>query len=201
MINKSGRHNDNSYVPNSAQNTNDQLLKRCETLKIARLIIDGSNVCYWSGRPTLKPVLTLMNALLRKNIPFDCIFDASTRHKLGGERAIYDYLEKNHRKYFNQAPAGAQADTYILMAADAAPDTAIISQDRYQAFLPEYPWLQSRTRLYSGMVVGERLLVHALAINLPVPNTLPALQQEFEGLIPLAHTDTNNQFNSIRRAE
>ena len=197
MSNKSGSQANNSQFSNSTDQTNDQLLKRPRTSEINRVIIDGSNVCYWNGSPSLKPVLTLMNELLRRNMQFDSIFDASIRHKLGDEKPVYDFLEKKYRRYFNQAPAGDQADTYILMAADVIPNTAIISQDRFQKYGSEYSWLLSGNRLFSGMIIDNRLFVRALHINVEIPSRLNTLQKEFEVLVAPPPKTVGTQFNTI----
>jgi len=137
------------------------------------IIIDGSNVAYWGERPSLYPVLALVEALKGKGFDCLCFFDASLPHRIDKtEQPHYRSLIKTRQREFVQAPSRSQADDFILLNAHGSKDP-IISNDGFTQYSEKYPWLAKAVedgRLIRGMCIRNVVQVPVLAISVPVAN-------------------------------
>lgn len=134
-----------------------------------RVFIDALNVAYWCGDPpTLRLPLALMTHLLAARHQALLYFDASARYRLGDEAGLYERLMQ-HPRYFVEVPSGKSADGVMLRHATAS-GACIISKDKYRDYRKRYRRLiDDPVRLMSGMVEGDRLLVPALVLDVPLP--------------------------------
>lgn len=133
-------------------------------------ILDGSNILHWSGQNnvSLKNVLAITGALERQNIPFKVVFDASAPHIMSksGERTLYEDLLARRPGEFFQVPAGTVADKFILLHAEEDPKRMIITNDRYLDHEAEHPWIRKSPRRISGMVIGDKIYIPDLQMNI-----------------------------------
>ena len=133
-------------------------------------ILDGSNILHWAGRKSvsLKNVTAITKELAQHGIQFKVVFDASAPHILNKskERTMYENLLNNHPDKFFQIPAGTVADKFILLYAEEHPDCMIITNDLYRDHAAEHPWVKKAPRRISGMVMGERLYIPQLNMNI-----------------------------------
>ena len=79
---------------------------------------------------------------------------------------MYENLLNNHPDKFFQIPAGTVADKFILLYAEEHPDCMIITNDLYRDHAAEHPWVKKAPRRISGMVMGERLYIPQLNMNI-----------------------------------
>lgn len=141
--------------------------------QVQSVVIDGLNVCYWSGaekrEPALTIVLTVCVELARQHISFFVFFDANTPHLLreAGDNTsleVYKHLLAKWPALFSEVPGRIKADEFILQKAHS--DNAfIVSNDQYRDYMDAYPWVVSDGRLVKGTVAGDRVLIPALGID------------------------------------
>ncbi|HEX8622452.1 MAG TPA: hypothetical protein VF718_10810 [Allosphingosinicella sp.] len=105
------------------------------------LIVDGSNLCLaglkekWQIR-TLGALLPGLRSLLAHDIPAHVIFDASFRHRIDRQSraaAEFEALLKRDDK-FQEAPAGTEADAFILQLA-ALRGFGVLSNDIFRDYV------------------------------------------------------------------
>jgi len=133
-----------------------------------RIVIDGLNVCYWgdSETPDLSIVLDVASYLVEHGITFICYFDANTRYVIEEHQRVFyrNLLRGEHSDRFVEVPGGATADEFILDEASRT-GSAVLSNDRYRDFRSRFPWLKDESRLFKGLVVGDRIQIPGLGIN------------------------------------
>ena len=120
------------------------------------LVVDGSNIAT-EGRtaPSLKQLDEAVRAFLEQN-PFDSVtvvVDATFPNRIDpSERATFE--EAIVAGELIAPPAGAigRGDGFILQIADRA-NAVILSNDSFQEFHPDYPWLFDKGRLLGGKPV------------------------------------------------
>ncbi|HUY43190.1 MAG TPA: hypothetical protein VMU98_05440 [Acidimicrobiales bacterium] len=121
-----------------------------------RVVVDGSNLAT-EGRvtPSLAQLNEAVDAFVAENANVEVIVvaDASFEHRVASsERARFneDVLAGN----IVTPPAGAigRGDAFILKIADRV-DAVVLSNDSFQEFHDEYPWLFNENRLIGGKPV------------------------------------------------
>lgn len=132
-------------------------------------IIDGSNIIHWDKDivpVSLNKVLAITRELDRQGKTYLVFFDATARHILpASERPQLESLFSSRSQQFRQAPAGTAADEFILRQADSCPHAFIITNDLYRQYSLTYPWLDSKKRLASGMILGNALYISRPQLN------------------------------------
>ncbi|TFG14607.1 hypothetical protein EU537_02775 [Candidatus Thorarchaeota archaeon] len=117
-------------------------------------IVDGSNVAYLelseNNKPKIDNLRKVSKKLETKGYRPVVIIDASLRHEVD-DPELLDELEDTG--FLHQAPAGTDADYFIVETADRK-DGIIVSNDTYEEYEEDYPWLPNR-RVPLMIVEGE----------------------------------------------
>ena len=118
------------------------------------VIVDGANVAYAerseNGDPKVSNLVAMVQTLERKGYEPTVIVDASLRHEVDDPGQLEGLLEELQ---YRQAPAGTDADYFILETADRL-EAYVISNDEFEGKREEYPWLYER-RVPFMIVHGE----------------------------------------------
>jgi hypothetical protein len=120
------------------------------------LVVDGSNIAT-EGRtaPSLKQLDEAVRAFLEQN-PFDSVtvvVDATFPNRIDpSERATFEDAIVAGELITPPAGAIGRGDGFILQIADRA-NAVILSNDSFQEFHPDYPWLFDKGRLLGGKPV------------------------------------------------
>lgn len=133
------------------------------TRAIARLVIDGNNVCYEGGSFVgLAPVLALSYELASK---FDVlvVFDASIRSMVRMSDA--EIAHGFPREVRIHVVATKQAADQTVLEAAAAEDAYIISNDRFRDFTDKDA--VRKDRLIRHEILDRKVLVHDLDVAVP----------------------------------
>lgn len=148
-----------------------------------RVLIDALNVAYWCGNPpSLRMPMTLMIHLLADGHQATLYFDASASYRLRDEAGLYARLMQ-HPRYFIEVPSGRSADKAMLRQATSS-GACILSRDKYRDYRSRYRKLiDDPARLISGMVRDDRMLVPALALNVPLAASVQAAWAQLESLL------------------
>lgn len=148
-----------------------------------RILVDALNVAYWCGSPpSLRLPITLMAALLASGYQTLQYFDASARYQLRHESDLYLQLMQQPL-YFTEVPSGRTADKAMLRHATST-GACIVSRDRYRDYRSRYRKLiDDSTRLISGTVSRDRLLIPALDLDVPLPASADAAWNLLEPLL------------------
>ncbi len=135
------------------------------------LFVDASNVAYWCGQPpSLRLPIALIAGLLAAGHEAVLCFDASARHQLQDDAEYYERLIRLDRLAV-EVPSGIPADRVLLRKANAR-NGAILSRDRFRDHRRRYRRLiDDPARVLAGQVRDDRLLLPALALDLPLPAT------------------------------
>ena len=121
------------------------------------VIIDGSNVAMSSEgeRGVLENILLVRDRLAEDGFEPIVVVDAALRHRIddsaGYERLVDEGVIK-------QAPAGTDADYFILSFADEL-EASVVSNDRFKDRIAKYPEVGKRLIKYmivQGEVVFEK---------------------------------------------
>jgi hypothetical protein len=159
--------------------------------QVQSVVIDGLNVCYWSGaekrEPELTIVLTICVELARRHIPFFVFFDANTPHRLreAGDNTspdVYKRLLDSWSTLFSEVPGRIKADEFILQKAHG--DNAfIVSNDQYRNYVDAYPWVVSDDRLIKDTVAGDRVFIPTLGVDSVVIKAVENAYLAFETMM------------------
>jgi hypothetical protein len=149
------------------------------------VLIDALNVAYWCDRPpSLRLPIALLVALLKSGRRTWLYFDASARHQLSAEAALYERLML-HEAYCIEVRSGIPADRVLLRQAKAL-GACVLSRDRYRDHRRRHrKFIDDPSRLLSGAVARDRVLVPGLALDAPLPATADAAWAELEALLHL----------------
>ncbi len=142
---------------------------------MAHYIIDGSNIVYLPNSSQMVGLLALLNNILDKGHSFLCYFDAATKYfiRRQGQGDVLAEFIAAHPEFVSEIIGAAQADEFILLAADRD-NISIISNDRYEKYIAQYGWLpryESRkqlgdpSRLIAVNFIPGRLQVPRLQID------------------------------------
>lgn len=93
-----------------------------------------------SDKPRVSNLVAVRSALEERGFEPIIIADASLRHEVDDPRqleALIDELD------VRQAPAGTDADYFILETADRY-KAQVVSNDEFESYRDEYPWIEER---------------------------------------------------------
>ena len=131
--------------------------QRFETQREDRstVIVDGSNVAHSSegAAPRLANIIAVRDKLVEEGLEPIIIVDAALRHQIDDVSGYETLVEGGTVR---QAPAGTDADYFILQFADEF-DASIVSNDRFRDRIEKYPEL--RRRLVKYMIVGDEVVL------------------------------------------
>jgi hypothetical protein len=125
---------------------------------IRHLVVDGSNIATESRTlPSLAQLDEAVRAVQAEDPDrqVTVIVDATFAHRIdSSERKTFE--EANDAGEIIMPPAGAvgRGDAFILQVAEKA-DAAVLSNDSFQEFHGEHPWLFEEGRLIGGKPVGD----------------------------------------------
>lgn len=133
------------------------------------LFVDALNVAYWCGQPpSLRVPIALITGLLAAGHEAVLCFDASARYQLKDDAEHYQRLIQLDGIAF-EVPSGIPADRILLRQANAR-GGIILSRDRFRDHRRRYRRLiDDPARVLAGQVRNDRLLLPALALDLPLP--------------------------------
>lgn len=142
------------------------------------VFIDALNLAYWCGRkPSLRVPLAVAIHLLTRNRQAQLYFDASARRRLADESELYSKLVQ-FPVCCVVVPKGIPADREILKQANRH-NALILSRDKFRDHRKRFRRLiDDPTRLVSGNVHNDRLLIPGLAIDIPLPTSAQAALEE-----------------------
>ncbi|MFM7664863.1 MAG: NYN domain-containing protein [Actinomycetota bacterium] len=120
------------------------------------VVVDGSNIAT-EGReaPSLAQLNEAVLALLAEHpeTKLTVVVDATFGHRIGRkEVADFDAAIANNEIVCPPAGAMGRGDGFVLMIADKV-KAAVLSNDSFQEFQDEYPWLFDEGRLVGGKPV------------------------------------------------
>jgi len=110
------------------------------------ILVDGSNMMYENGRPSLDRLRGVVAALRmectssgRSDVEVVVFVDASTRHSMtAADRSMFD-RDLLEGAYF-MTPAGVEADAFILSEAEHR-NAIILSNDLFRDYRARYSWI------------------------------------------------------------
>ena len=122
-----------------------------------KAIVDGSNVAHATegAQPRLKNILLVRDKLIAEGLEPILVVDAALRHRIDDPRGLEQLVDDGK---INQAPAGTDADYFILSFAREL-DAAIVSNDRFKDRIAAFPEAEEdmiRYMIVAGEVVFER---------------------------------------------
>jgi len=138
-------------------------------LWVAKITIDGTNVCWWysqavANEMSVKPLFAVIEAILDNDDEFYCVFDASIYHDLkqnskSDDESILSDLVNDFPDDFYIVTGSSRADGVILHDAEHH-ETRIISNDTYKDYAYKYSWLSDRynSRLIQGNLQRSGLI-------------------------------------------
>jgi hypothetical protein len=149
---------------------------------VQTLFIDALNLAYWCSRtPSLRLSLALAAHLFTQGHRAALYFDASARYKLADETELYAELMQ-YPTFCVEVPKGIPADREMLKQANRQ-GACIVSRDKFRDHRKRYRRLiDDPTRLFSGAVSNDRLLIPNLSIDISLPASAAAA---WSGLQPL----------------
>jgi hypothetical protein len=108
------------------------------------IVVDGANVAYAErsrdGEPKVSNMVAVQQELKRRGYEPIIIIDASLRYEIDDPDQLEGLLD---RQAFRQAPAGTDADYFILRTAEQQ-EARIVSNDEYEQYQEDYPWIERR---------------------------------------------------------
>jgi hypothetical protein len=120
-------------------------------------VLDGANIAFEvrtkKGQARLTNILSIRDALQDLGYKTIIIADASLIHEIDDSEQMEALLEKQE---IQQAPAGTDADFFILETADRE-GAFVISNDMFQPYQEQYPWITER-RIPYMIINGEAQL-------------------------------------------
>jgi hypothetical protein len=123
-------------------------------MKTNKVVVDGANVAYAevsrAGDPQVSNLVAIRRVLEDKGFEPIVIVDASLRHEVDDARQLEALFDE---PTFRQAPAGADADYFILETAHRL-DAYVLSNDEFEEYSDRYPWIRER-RVPLMIIQGE----------------------------------------------
>lgn len=136
------------------------------------IIVDGSNVAYEGvpkgSKPELSNILAVRKALEKRGYDPVIIVDAALHHVVDQPGQIEHLLDKDA---ILQAPAGTDADYFILETADRM-HAQVVSNDEFRPYRDRFPWINER-RVPFMIIDGQ--------VELYQPDLKPADQKRHGG--------------------
>ena len=107
-------------------------------------VVDGANIAYiemsQKGDPKVSNILAVRSALEEKGYETFVVADASLIYEIDDPSQL-EVLIQNQT--IRQVPAGTDADYFVIQTAEEL-NAIMISNDDYQPYLEEHPWLKKR---------------------------------------------------------
>ena len=123
-----------------------------------KAVVDGSNVAHEhrtpDGKPRVANLTAVCDALEAEGFDVTVIVDAALFHQVDDPAELDKLID---RGVIHQAPAGTDADYFILEYAGGA-RAIVVSNDRYRDRRDEYPWLEERR--VPLMIIDGRVQLH-----------------------------------------
>ena len=120
-------------------------------------VVDGANVAYAEmtddDRPRVANLEAVRAALEARGYRVVVIVDASLRHRVDDPDRLEELLDEG---LVHQAPAGTDADYFLLETADRS-GAIVVSNDTFASFRDDYPWIRER-RLPLMIIHGHVVL-------------------------------------------
>ena len=118
-------------------------------------VVDGSNVAYngEAGPPRLVNITRMCDKLTEEGYEPVVVVDAALRHQIDD---VDRYEELVHDGRIRQAPAGTDADYFILSFAREL-DGSVVSNDRFKDHRSTFPDAGERVIRY--MIVGDDVVL------------------------------------------
>ncbi len=117
-------------------------------------VVDSSNVAYLQlskdNNPMIENLQKVSGKLEKEGYKSIIIIDASLQHEVDAPELL-DELENTG--FLHQAPAGTDADYFIIETAERK-DGVIVSNDTYDDYQEEHPWILER-RIPLMIIEGE----------------------------------------------
>lgn len=108
------------------------------------VLVDGANVAFTElskdGDPKVSNLVKVIRILHQEGYQPITIIDASLRHQIDDPQQLEGLLDSQD---IRQAPAGTEADYFILEYADEL-DAPVVSNDEYEHYQDQYPWIKKR---------------------------------------------------------
>lgn len=136
-----------------------------DLFKDRRVIIDGTNVCFWRKRErgclSLGDLLAICMDLHRRGVDYKVFFDATTRYRLrdsgeAGDKELYLKLLEAHPDRFCEVNRGESADLAVLEAAAVTPagqkPALILTRDNYFEHRARFPFAGDTSRRLWGEI-------------------------------------------------
>lgn len=124
-----------------------------------KAVVDGSNIAHGSrtsdGKPRVANLTAVCDALEAEGFDVTVIVDAALFHQVDDPAALDMLID---RGVIHQAPAGTDADYFILSYADEI-RAIVVSNDRYRDRRDDFPWLEERR--VPLMIINEHVELHS----------------------------------------
>ncbi len=108
------------------------------------IVIDGANVAYIepsaAGEPKVSNIVAVVQELRSRGLDPLVIVDASLRHEVDDPEQLDALIDD---QTIRQAPADTDADYFVLEIAEEK-NASVVSNDRYEPYQDEYPWIEER---------------------------------------------------------
>ena len=134
-------------------------------MSVTAAIVDGANVAYAErseeGAPRVSNLVAMGEALTELGYDFLVIVDAALRHEVDDREHMEALLDDDP---WRQAPAGTDADYFILEAAERF-DAWVVSNDEFEGWEEDYPWIHERRVPF--MIIRGEVVLHDLQRGSP----------------------------------
>ena len=121
-------------------------------------VVDGANVAFLErtrdDKPKVSNIVAVCQALEQEGYTSIIIVDASLRHQVDDPDQLEGLFDKG---VVRQAPAGTQADFFVLATADIE-DALVVSNDTFEEYQRQYPWIADRR--VTLMIIGGEVILH-----------------------------------------
>lgn len=107
-------------------------------------VVDGANVAYIErsekGDPKISNLIAVREVLEKKGYRPVIIVDATLIYEIDDRKQLDALIEKQE---IRQAPAGTDADNFVLELADEY-GALVISNDRFEPYQDRFSWIHDR---------------------------------------------------------
>ena len=120
----------------------------------SRAIVDGSNVAHSTEgeRPRLRNIVLVTEKLREEGVEPIVVVDAALRHRIDDAAGLERMIDEGT---INQAPAGTDADYFILSFAREL-DASVVSNDRFRDRIAAFPEAEEDVIRY--MIVADEVV-------------------------------------------
>lgn len=119
------------------------------------VIVDGSNVAHATegAPPSVNNLVVVRNKLRAESLDPIIVADAALRHQIDDPDAYERLIDAG---YVRQAPAGTDADYFILSFAREL-GACVVSNDRFRDRVKQFP--EARDRVIRYMIVNDEVVL------------------------------------------